>query len=111
VHGRQLVPLARPTAYPVTGQVGLVGDRPVGIPQRIRGLTAAVELDAVADLARRVSRAAGLEAVLGGEASVRHDAAGDALRTDDARVTDVDDVRVLQVQADAKADEEDRGSE
>ena len=50
--------------------------------------------------------AACLELVLLGEVVVRHHTAGDPLRADHAGVADVDHVRVLEVQADAEADEE-----
>ena len=58
-------------------------------------LAAAVRLDAVADLARGVGRAARLErvAVLDREVAPRRLAVDDPLRADHARVADVDHVR------------------
>src|SRR5207245_1858976 len=81
-------------------------DRPVRVARGIRGFTTPVRLDAVADLAVRVGRPARLEVSFDRKMAVRRDTCSNSLRTDHTGVADVDDVRALEVQADAKAREE-----
>ena len=71
MRGRQRVPLAAPAEQPVAGQVGLVGDRAVGVALGVGGLAAAVGLDAVADLAGGVGGPAGGTVPLDREVAVR----------------------------------------
>src|SRR5581483_8605994 len=59
VHGRERVPLAAPPERDVAGDVRLVRHRAVRVAAVVRGLAAAVRLDAVPDLAGRVRWAAG----------------------------------------------------
>ena len=54
VHRGQRVPLVRPAEDQVARDVGLVGDRAVGVAERVRVLADAVRLDTVAHLARAV---------------------------------------------------------
>ena len=85
VRGRQRVPLAAPAEDEVAGQVGEVGDGAVGVAARVRALAAAVRLDAVAHLARRVRRAALRAVVLDREVAVRALAVPDPVGADHAR--------------------------
>ena len=110
MHGLDLVaPVVVPAEEPVARQVGEVGDRPVRVAERVRGLADAVRLDAVADLAARVGRPARLEVVLLREVAVGALGVRDPVGADHARVADVDDVRRVLVDAEAKAGEEDGG--
>src|SRR3989440_517478 len=72
------------------------------------GHAAPIRLDSVADLPVLVRRTARLPAVLDGKVSVGRLARGDPLGPDDARVADVDHIRVLDIEPDPEADEEDR---
>ena len=71
VRGRQVVPAAAPAEEEVAGDVALVRDGPVRVAERVRRLAAAVRLDALADLALGVRRAARLQALLDGHVPVR----------------------------------------
>ncbi len=108
MHRGQRVPLAAPAEDRVTGQIRQVRDRAVGVAERVRILTAPVRLDAVAHLALGVGGAALGPVVLDREVAVRALAVHDPVGADDARVADVDHVRVADVQADAKAGDEHR---
>ena len=108
MHGRQRVPLAAPAEDRIAGQVGEVRHRAVGVAERVRVLAPAVRLDAVAHLAVGVGRAALRAVVLDREVAVRALPVRDAVGADHARVADVDHVRGADVQADAKAGDEDR---
>ena len=88
------------------GQVGLVGDRAVGVALGVGRLAAAVRLDVVADLAARVGGPAGGPAVLDREVAVGVDAVGDPLGADHPGEADVDHVRVPPVEADPEPAEE-----
>ena len=110
VRRRQLVPLPRPAEDAVARHVREVRDGPVRVAALVRRLAAAVRLDALADLALRVGRPAGLQVPLRRHVAVRHLAVRDPVRADHARVADVDHAsRRLHVQADPEAGEEDRG--
>ena len=74
---------------------------------RVLPLTATVLLDTQHDAAVAVGWPA-LLALLQREMAVRRLAARDALRADDARVADVDNIRIPDVEPDAKAGQEDR---
>ena len=98
-------PLQPKTQY--AGQVGLVGDRAVGVALRVGRLAAAVRLDAVADLAGRVGGPAGRPVALDREVAVGLDAGRDPLRRRSRPRADVDHVRVAHVQPDPEPAEED----
>ena len=112
VRGGQVVPLAGPAESEVAGQVGLVRDRPVGVALRVRGLAAPVRLDAVADLAVGVGRAARLSRSSTGKWPYGDLSVRDPVGADHARVADVDHVRGAHVEPDPEARREDgRGRE
>ena len=108
MHGGQGVPLAAPAEDRIARQVCDVRHRPVGVSVRVCVLAPAVRLDAVAHLAVCVGRAALGPIVLDREVTVRALPVCDAVGTDDARIADVDHIRCANVQADAKAGDEDR---
>ena len=60
----ELVPLPGPAEDGVPGHVGEVGDGPVGVAARVRGLAASVGLDPLPDLSLGVGRAARLQVLL-----------------------------------------------
>ena len=101
---RERVPLPAPAERPVARQVGLVGDRPVGVALRVRRLAAAVRLDAVADLAGASPRAR-TPAGSPRSGSGRRGSTPVAIRC--APITpekpDVDHVRVADVEPDPEA--------
>ena len=111
VRRRQVVPLAGPAEERVAGDVREVRHRAVGVAAIVRGLAAAVRLHALADLALGVGRAARLQVPLHGHVAVRRLPVDDPVGADHARVADVDHVRRLDVQPDAKAREKDRGGD
>ena len=80
---REAVRGAAPRKHELERQVGEVGDRPVGVAVAVSGWEAAA-----------------VEAL----------PVGDAVGPHDARVADVDDVRVDDVEPDAEADEEDEAT-
>ena len=105
---RERVPSARPAERQHRGHVGEVGDRAVRVAPRVRGLAAAVLLDALADLPVRVRRATGSAAVLDGHVAVGGLAVEDPVGADHAGVADVDHAaRRLEVEADPEAGKED----
>ena len=95
----------------VARDVREVRHRPVRVAAIVRGLAATVRLHALADLALRVGRAARLEVPLHRHVAVRRLAVDDPVGADHSRVADVDHVRRLDVQADAKACEKDRAGD
>ena len=74
-----VVPLAAPAEREVAGDVALVRDGAVRVAARVRRLAAPVRLDAFADLAVRVGRAARLQVALVGHVAVRPLAVDDPL--------------------------------
>ena len=104
----ELVPLPAPAEGEVAGDVREIGDGAVGVTAPVRGLAASVGLDALADLAFRVGRAARLEVALLGHVAVGHLPVHDPLAADHPREADVDHAaRRLDVQPDAEAGEKD----
>ena len=105
---RQPVPLVAPAEDRVARDVREVGDRPVGVAERVRGLAPAVRLDPVAHLAFAVGRAALRPRVLDREVAVGALAVHDPVGADDPGVADVDHVRRAHVEPDAKPGDEHR---
>ena len=109
--GRQRVPLPAPAEDGVAGQIGLVGDGAVRVAERVRRLAAAVRLDPVADLARRVGGPARRPVALDREVAVGALPVRDPVGADHAGVADVDHVRVGDVEPDPEPEQEDRGGD
>ena len=108
MRGGERVPLAAPRPDERRGHVGEVGDRTVGVAPLDPGLAAAIRLDAFADLPFGVLWAAWLQVAALRHVPVRRLAVEDPARADDAREPDVDHApRRLDVEPDAKAEEED----
>ena len=108
MRGPELVPLPGPAEDEVTRDVREIGDGPVRVASRVRGLAAAVRLDPLAHLAVRVGRTALLQVTLLRHVAVGSLAVDDPLASDHAGKTDVDRApRRLDVQPDAKAREKD----
>ena len=103
---RELVPDPGPAEHPERGQIGLVGDRAVGVALGVGGLAAPVRLDVVANLAARVGGPTRGAPVLDREMAVGVDAVRDPLGADHAGEADVDHVRVPPVEADPEAADE-----
>ncbi len=102
----EIVPLPRPAEDQVAREIRLVGDRAVGVALWVRGLAAAVRLDALARLALGVAGPARLEPVFDREVPVGRLPVRDPVRADDPRVADVDHVRGADVQTHAEAGRE-----
>ena len=106
------VPLAVPPEEEIPGEVRLIRDGAVRVPLRVRPTRSRPFVW----MRSRISPAASgstarLQLVPHREVPRRCLPMRDALRADHARVADVDDIRGLHVEADAKAAEEDRSGE
>ena len=105
---RKRIPLSVPEQDEDGRDVDDVGHRPVGVAAGVGGLAAAVRLDPVTRRPLRVRRPARPAGVVDRHMAVRDLAVEQPVAADHARVANVDDaVRVLDVEPDAQAPEED----